>query len=145
MSERCAAATRPPMVRAGFTLVELLIVMAVIGILAAIALPSYAEHLRRSHRAEARAGLMQAAHWLERAATARGSYPLAPEFMPALSRVPSGRYRIALQSEDGVGYVLSAVPQGGQSGDRCGSFTLTQAGEQGLVGASAGMAECWAR
>jgi len=58
----------------GFTLIEALITAALIGILVAVALPGYRNYIRRAQRAEARTGLLQAAHWLERVATARGVY-----------------------------------------------------------------------
>jgi Tfp pilus assembly protein PilE len=61
-----------------------MIVVAIVGILSAIAYPSYAEYIRRGHRADARAGLLQAQQWLERAATATGQYPMAsPAFVIA--------------------------------------------------------------
>src|SRR5256885_9595200 len=84
----------------GFTLIELMIVVAVVGILGAIAIPSYSEYIRRGHRAEARAGLLQAAQWLERASTATGTYPLTAAFPSALATVPSNRYDISLNSTD---------------------------------------------
>ena len=48
----------------GFTLIEVMIVVAVVSILTAIAMPSYNEYIRRGHRADARAGLLQAAQWM---------------------------------------------------------------------------------
>jgi type IV pilus assembly protein PilE len=52
-----------------------MIVVAVIVILGTVAVPSYNEYIRAVHRADARAGLLQAQQWLERAATANGTYP----------------------------------------------------------------------
>jgi type IV pilus assembly protein PilE len=137
--------------RRGFTLIELLAVVALVAILVALALPSYQAHVQRGLRTEARAGLLQAAHWLERVATARGLYPAdAAEFPASLQTVPSGSYRIAFEPADaeGSGYTLTALPLGTQAGDRCGGYTLDQAGVRGLAAAGASdalKAECWNR
>lgn len=130
----------------GFTLIEIMIVVAIIAILSAIALPSYNEYVRRGHRAEARAGLLQGAQWMERAATATGTYPLTAAFPASLQSVPGGRYGISAVS-DGATFTLTAAPQGAQSGDKCGSYTLTNTGLRGANGVTAGtiVTDCWGK
>lgn len=70
-----ATQARKARLASGFTLIELMITVAVVAILAAVAMPSYTEHIMRSHRSNARTTLLGAAQWMERAATVRGSYP----------------------------------------------------------------------
>ncbi len=133
----------------GFTLIEVMIVVAIVAILSAIALPSYTEYIRRGHRAEARAGLLQAAQWMERAATATGTYPLAAAFPGGLTKVPSDRYDISIESTDGRSYTLTATPKGSQAGDKCGNYTLNQAGLRGANGKTSGQSgydpDCWGK
>ncbi|GAA6120140.1 type IV pilin protein [Acidovorax sp. FG27] len=141
---------------AGFTLIEVMIVVAIVAILSAVAFPSYQEYIRRGHRAEARATLLQGAQWLERVATAQGTYPLtsANVFPASLQSTPSARYTITLTSptggvaaDNGRTYTLTAAPAGPQTGDRCGDFTLTEAGIRGAAGSttSALASECWTK
>ena len=138
----------------GFTLIELMIVVAIVGILSAIAYPSYAEYIRRGHRAEARAGLLQAAQWLERAATATGTYPAAGAFPAALKKVPNDRYDLTYTPDQAppapvLTYTLTATPKGAQTGDKCGNYTLTNTGVRGANGKKAGDAgfdpSCWGK
>lgn len=138
---------QPAAMRAqGFTLIEVMITVVIVAILAAIAYPSYQEYVRRGHRAEARSALLQGAQWLERAATAQGTYPLTNQFPAGLTTVPNGRYTIALQS-DGATFTLTATPQGSQAGDKCGAYTLTHTGLRGANGVTTGsiIGDCWGR
>ena len=138
----------------GFTLVELMITVAIAAILVAIALPNYTEYVRRGHRADARAALLQAAHWMERGATARGTYPLTEDFPANLKTLRSGRYTITLESptvtapvvatDAGRTFTLTATPQGAQVGDKCGNLTLTHTGVRGRTGTET-VQNCWSR
>lgn len=144
-----ADATSRPRHARGFTLIEMLVVLLLLSIVASIALPAYNEQVRRAHRAEARTALLQAAHRLEREAIAAGAYPNA-DLPEALSAVPSGRYRISRRApvdpaDAAIRFVLLATPQGTQSTDRCGTFTLSSTGERGLAGNEAKVADCWNR
>ena len=145
-----------PTLQQGFTLIELMIVVAIVGILSAIAYPSYAEYIRKGHRADARAGLLQAQQWLERASTATGVYPVsgsAPYYAlpPALTwdGDDTKRYTIGFQgAPTNATFTLVATRKVGspQATDRCGDFTLTHTGTRNTVNYTAGtdpLRDCW--
>ncbi len=138
---------RPP--SPGFTLIELMIVVAVIVILGTVAVPSYNEYIRGVHRADARAGLLQAQQWLERAATAMGAYPTTLPAEMTWSSDPGKRYTLGFAAGNtNAAYTLVATRRGLQAGDRCGDFTLMHTGIRGLQGDGIAVtaplvAECW--
>jgi type IV pilus assembly protein PilE len=135
----------------GFTLVEVIVVMAIIGILTAIAVPSYSEYVRRSQRAEARTILLEAAQFMQRFYSANDRYDQARSgaavALPAsLQRVPTSgaaRYTISLSAVSTTAYTLQAQPAGSMTADKCGTFTLTSVGRRDVVDATAPSSDCW--
>ena len=128
----------------GFTLIELLIALASIALLASLAWPSYQSLILRSQRAQARASLLHAAHWLERAASANGSYPLTADVPANVLQVDGQRYKMTVIST-AQSYTLSATPLGAQAADTCGTLTLNHLGVRGVQGTSQTAAQCWGR
>lgn len=132
---------------AGFSLIELMIVVAIVGILVVVAYPSYADYVRRSARAEAKGILLENAQFMERWYTTNGTYVGAA--LPVL-RSPRGvvdgaqRYNLSFAADPAATtYRLQAVPVAGspQASDSCGTLTLDQAGTKGVSKST--VAACW--
>ena len=126
----------------GFTLIELLIVLMCATVLTSVAWPSYQQHLLRSHRVNACSALLQAAHWLERSASANGSYPANADIPSSVISVNGQRYALQTSTTTQT-YTLSAVPLGTQAQDACGTLTLNHLGERGVQNATQSVASCW--
>jgi type IV pilus assembly protein PilE len=134
----------------GFTLIEVMVVVVVLGILAAIAIPNYAEYVNRSRRTEAKTALLQIAQWQERRRTEAGGYQTSFPSGFALSRVPAEvsqpqTYAISLAAPTATAYTLTAVRAGVMAADPCGDFTLTHLGVQSTTNGTRSATECWAR
>ena len=128
----------------GFTLIELLIALACVALLTTFSWPSYQSMLLRSQRAQARASLLQAAHWLERAASANGSYPLANDVPAGVLQIDGQRYKMTITST-AQSYTLNATPLDTQANDVCGVLTVNHLGVRSVQNASQTAAQCWSR
>jgi type IV pilus assembly protein PilE len=144
--------------RRGFTLIEVMIVVAIVGILAAIAYPMYRDQVMSGNRAEGKAALLKTAQLEERWYTSNGVYTgtlgqlygiggatITSNENPALP----GRYNIAIVPDAGAlgyaqGYTLTATPVAGAD-TICGNLSLTSTGVRTFTGTgpSATVAKCW--
>ncbi|RST56823.1 type IV pilin protein [Variovorax sp. MHTC-1] len=140
----------------GFTLIEVMIVVAIVAILASIAYPSYVESVRKSRRAEARAQLLEAAQYMQRFYSQNDSFKRAvgtgtDMTLPSELKIvpPQGAQTYAIDfvtnSLTPSSFNLQATPTGSMKGDRCGTLQLDNVGRRNIKDAKAGVAieDCW--
>ncbi len=134
----------------GFTLIEVLIVVAIVAILAVIALPAYQDQVNRSQRADAKISLLGAAQALEACFTGTNDYTQCDAAIPAASA--EGFYNITSPSGGATpvrtqfAYVITATATGGQTDDTdCRTFNVDQTGAQTAENSSSAdnSANCW--
>ena len=142
----------------GFTLIELMIVVAIIAILAAVAYPAYTQSVARSRRADAKAVLLEAAQWIERQYSVSGVYDklgdgtalntaALPAQLKQAPKPPANKgYDLSFTAAPtAAAFTLQAVPTAFMTNDKCGTFTLTSTGVKGLSGNTFTVSECWDR
>lgn len=135
---------RAPLLRhSGFTLVELMIVVVVVGILGAVAFPSYQDHLRKGRRAATQAYLMDLAMRQQQYLIDNRSYATTASAL-GYTTVPtdvSSYYTAAITTADGPPptFSIAATPQGTQASDSCGTLSINSAGTK----SSSSGTNCW--
>lgn len=122
------------MKQSGFSLVELMVVVAILGIISAVAYPAYLKHVQSGHRLDAQRIMLEQSHLLERSYSRNGEYPAS--YSIDSSRHYDFNYKRGEEQPDT--YVMTATPKA--TGTLCGKLTLNQ---QGLKTAEGG-AQCWA-
>jgi type IV pilus assembly protein PilE len=140
----------------GFSLLELMIVVAIVGIIAAFAYPSYLEQIRKTRRADCSGALAGTGNAMERfftvnstylGAAAGGADTGAPAVYPPTCPSDGGTatYNLTIQAVTGSTFTLQAAPVGAQADDKCGTMTLTNTGLKGVTGEHAGVTwqDCW--
>jgi type IV pilus assembly protein PilE len=124
----------------GFSLVEIMIVSALLAILISVAIPAYRDFTLRAHRAEAIASLMQLAGCQERIRAVTGAYDTR-------QCLPGASDRYGYQFEPGAQktfvFRVTAIPHASQSADRCGSLILDQDGFRNVGNLNADTNRCW--
>jgi len=159
---------RPAARSSGFTLIELMITVAIVGIIAAIALPAYSSYIARSRRAEARTQLLQTAQFMQRFYAANDRYDqdragngilsssgipdnlrkspadASPMYQlnPSIAASSSTSYTIAV-SVSAYTLTMSPITGSRMAGDACGGFRINSFGVKSITGSGITSAECW--
>lgn len=140
----------------GFSLMELMIVVAIVGIVAAIAYPSYLDQVRSTKRTDCSGAVVGLANAMERHYSVNGSYlgagagggnTGAPSIFPVACPIDGDTvtYNLTISAATASTYALNAAPVGAQTEDKCGQLTLTNTGVKGVSGAETGVTwqDCW--
>lgn len=131
--------------QAGFTLIELMIAVAIVGILAGLAMPVYTDYVNQARRSDGFEALRSASQRLEQCFSQYGTYEdtnncRIADTLDSGNKIssPEGHYRVQKGTLSATAYTLEAVPQGEQANDPCGTLTLDNTGDRG-----ADHSGCW--
>ncbi|WP_198085360.1 type IV pilin protein [Variovorax sp. E3] len=139
-----------PRAGAGFTLIEVMIVVAIVAILAAIAYPAYTKQVQKSRRTDAKTALLDLVTREERYFTMNNAYTSTPANLGyggtfPLNVLTSGTafYQLNVTASSATGFTATATPVNAQANDTlCGTYTIDQLGTQTVSGSQA-PADCW--
>jgi type IV pilus assembly protein PilE len=141
--------------RNGFTLIELMVTVAIVGILAAIAIPSYQGYVNQANRSDVKTALLEDVQFMERNYTESYKYNkksdatnVTATSLPARQSPKTGTalYTITLPTPTATTYTLTATPVvgGRMANDGCGAFSINQLGQKSVSGTMS-VADCWGK
>jgi type IV pilus assembly protein PilE len=132
---------------AGFTLLEMVIVVAIVGLLMSLAIPAYQEFMRKSRRAEAKEVIYEAAQRLQQYYTQNDAYTTNATTLQMSTSSTNGYYTMTIAAGNTgsitTSYLITAAPAGTQTADTdCGSFMLNSLGQRTVSGSQT-TPPCW--
>jgi type IV pilus assembly protein PilE len=131
----------------GFSLIELMVVVVVIGLLSAIALPSYTRYVLRSHRSSAITGVLDVASRQARYYTTNNTYTTSmtalgyPADPMPLTDSSNRYYNLSVSAASATAFTVIATPVGNQTKDTCGTYSYTDLGVKSINLGTLG--DCW--
>ncbi|MGI4848834.1 MAG: type IV pilin protein [Janthinobacterium lividum] len=138
---------------AGFTLIELMVTVAIVGILAAVALPNYQQYVKKSRRVDAKSAVLDLAAREEKYFATNNAYTISATalgygsaFPAAISSGSSSYYSVTVTQASTSDYTITATPTGTQASDPCYAYVVNYLGAQSNLPGPGGTAlpsDCW--